>query len=90
MAFKKGNKLAKGREAGSKNVKTLEWEEFGKAIVEGNLPWMKTHLETLKKNEPEKAFDLIVELMEYFKPKLSRQELKAPPGSEMTYTLKFK
>ena len=91
QGFKKGQSgNPAGREPGSKNLRTLEWEAFGKAIIEGNLAWMQSHLEDLKEEQPAAAFDRLVELMEYFKPKLSRQELKAPPGSEVTYTLKFK
>lgn len=85
--FGKGNP---GKPAGAVNKRTLEWEAFGKAIIEGNLGWMQDHLEDLKADNPEAAFDRLVDLMEYFKPKLSRQELKAPPGSQVTYTLKFK
>ncbi len=79
-----------GKPVGTKSERVKQWEEFGKAIIEGNLPWMMGHLEELQANNPDRAFDRLMDLMEYFKPKLSRQELKAPPGSEVTYTLKFK
>ena len=80
----------KGREQGSKNARTQEWEQFGRAMIEGNLEWMNEHVARLKEEDPAKAFALIMDVMEYFKPKLARTELKAPPGTEVTYTLKFK
>lgn len=89
--FQKGQSgNPKGREPGSKNVRTQQWEEFGKAIIEGNLDWMQEQIDSLKAKQPAAAFGLLMDLMEYFKPKLSRTELKAPPGSEVTYKMKFK
>lgn len=89
--FKQGHSgNLNGRPEGSKNARTLEWEEFGRAIIEGNIPWVIDRLTTLKVNDPDKALSVLMEFMEYFKPKLSRQELKAPKGSEVTYTVKFK
>lgn len=89
MAFEPGNKHGKGRQEGSKNVRTEEWEAFGKAIIEGNLAWMQKHMDELKASEPEKAFDRLVELMEYFKPKLARTEHTGKVDSEVTVKHKW-
>lgn len=59
-------------------------------MIEGNLDWMQDHMDTLKWGDPDKAFALLMDLMEYFKPKLSRTEMKGPKGSEITYTVKFR
>lgn len=77
-----------GKPEGAVNQRTREWEAFGKVIIEGNLPWMQDHLDTLKASEPEKAFDRLVELMEYFKPKLARTEHTGKVDSEVTVTIK--
>ncbi len=58
--------------------------------MEGNLNWVHDRMETLKATDPDKAFDLFMTILEYCKPKQSRQELKAPAGLEVTYTVKFK
>jgi len=90
MAFEKGKSgNPNGREPGSKNVRTQEWEDFGKAIIEGNLDKMRAHIEAKWNEDPSAAFDLVVELMEYFKPKLARTEHTGKVDSELTVKHKW-
>ena len=65
-----------GRPVGTKNVRTLEWEAFGKDFVSEALPkvaefineCMDSHDEDLKF----KASSLALDVLEYFKPKQAR------------------
>lgn len=60
-----------GRKKGSKNKRTLHWQEMGEYIVtEG----VERYVEILKKL-PDKEFqDRFESIVEYFKPKLARTE----------------
>lgn len=64
--FKKGNK---GKPKGAKSSKTLEWEAFGKELLEHGMP---RALEVLQTCEDEKFLNHFTNLLEYFKPKLAR------------------
>lgn len=65
-----------GRPAGSKNQRTIEWEEFGKDFVHEAIPkvaefineCMDSHDEDLKF----RAASLALDVLEYFKPKQAR------------------
>ena len=72
MAAPKGHVKYGGRTAGVPNKKTLEWEEFGKKLLEVGLPRAMTIMETC---EDEEFMDNFQRLLEYFKPKLARNEL---------------
>ncbi len=73
MPFKKGQKKIGGKKKGTKNQKTLEWEEFGRHLLEYGLPRAQ---EILSKSTPDKFMEYFPKLLEYFKPKLGRTELK--------------
>lgn len=63
--------IGSGKKKGSKIKKTLEWEEFGRKIIEGNLQNIQTHIESLP---PEGQFEAMLKILAYFKPQLSRTE----------------
>lgn len=77
MGFQKGNKLARGRPAGSLNRSTEEMKLTIARAVNNTLNSLTKDLEEIKKRDPEKAMDLALKLMEYALPKLSRTEMKA-------------
>lgn len=71
--FAKGNP---GRPKGTKNAKTLQWEELGKQITEANTAKFNGLLGRLWDSpdigDQVKAAELFLKLVEYFKPKLQR------------------
>ena len=74
MPFKKGvSGNPKGKPAGSKHQKTLEWEALGEALVSKHSERANKVLASL---DDEKFLDAYGKLLEYFKPKQSRQEVK--------------
>lgn len=85
MAFKKGESgnLA-GKPPGTKSKKTLEWEEFGRELLEKGMP---RALDILSTCEDEDFMNNFTSLIEYFKPKLARTELSHK--GEQTITVKF-
>lgn len=81
MAFKKGQSgNPKGKPIGSKGTKTLEWEEFGKQLLENGLP---RAIEILQTCDDEKFIAQFANLLEYFKPKLARVDtLQLPENTQ--------
>lgn len=75
MPFKKGQVRAEtaGIKKGQKQVRTLEWEEFGRQILETGMPRM---LEIMESGDETQFSINFMQLLEYFKPKLSRSEVK--------------
>ena len=63
-----------GRKVGSKNVKTMQWTEFGEKLIDGNLERVQKYLDNLP--DPQ-FFSLWLQLLEYFKPKQSRTEVQS-------------
>ena len=61
---------------GVTNKTTSEIKEAYQLLVEKNLDNMTTWLEKIGKDNPEKAFDLIIKMSDFIVPKLSRQEVK--------------
>lgn len=59
-------------------------------MIEGNLEWAQARIEYLKKNDPDAAMDLFLDLLEYFKPKLARTEVKAEVDQKVSYSINFK
>ncbi len=80
--FAKGNP---GRVKGSKNLRTLQWEELGKEITDGNTGRFNDLLSRLwdspDVSDQLRAADLFLKVAEFFKPKLQRIHLQ-PGASE--------
>lgn len=76
MPFEKGHKLSKGRPHGALNRSTEEAKLTIARAVNNTLNTLSSDLEKIRKNDPERAIELSLKLMEYMLPKLSRTELK--------------
>ena len=75
--FEKGNP---GKPKGAKSFRTLEWEQFGKELLDKGMP---RALEILDTCDPNMFMNHFTGLLEYFKPKLARVDnLKLPEGTE--------
>ncbi len=78
MAAPKGHKGFKPK--GSKPTKTIEWENFGKELLEKGMP---RALEIMDTCEDEKFMNHFTGLLEYFKPKLARVDtLQLPENTQ--------
>lgn len=64
----------KGREVGSKNVRTQQWEALGASIQEVHT---KRFNEVLAGMDDEAFARTYLQVLEYFKPKLARTEIQA-------------
>lgn len=72
MAFQKGHKKVGGVTKGTKQKRTIEWEAFGRELLEKGLP---RALEILQTCEDEQFMHHFEKYLEYFRPKLARTEL---------------
>lgn len=77
MAFEKGNKLSKGRPKGAVNRSTEMMKVTIARAVDNTLNTLSSDLEKIRKQDPERAIELALKLMEFTLPKLSRTEMKA-------------
>ena len=77
MAFTKGHPKKGGKTKGTQNKVNKETREAYKQLVENNLDKMDGWLSRVAARDPEKAFDILIKLSEYFIPKLNRTEIKA-------------
>lgn len=77
MGFEKGHKLAKGRPKGAINRSTEMMKLTIARAVDNTLNTLSTDLEKIRKDDPERAIELALKLMEFTLPKLSRTEMKA-------------
>lgn len=68
---KSGN--PKGKPVGTKNTKTLQWEELGHSLLTGH---SKRANQILNDCDDEVFMDNYTKLLEYFKPKQARTEVK--------------
>jgi hypothetical protein len=85
MAPPKGHKGFKPK--GAKALKTLEWEEFGRELLENGMP---RALEIMKTAPPQLFMNHFTGLLEYFKPKLARVDnLSLPEYTEPLPTIKI-
>jgi len=77
MGFTKGHKLATGRPKGAINRSTEMMKLTIARAVDNTLNTLSADLEKIRKEDPERAIELALKLMEYTLPKLSRTEVKA-------------
>jgi hypothetical protein len=77
MAFQKGHKLATGRPKGAINRSTEMMKLTIARAVDNTLNTLSSDLEKIRKEDPERAIELALKLMEFTLPKLSRTEMKA-------------
>lgn len=77
MAFTKGNKLSTGRPKGAINRSTEMMKLTIARAVDNTLNTLSADLEKIRKDDPERAIELALKLMEYTLPKLSRTEVRA-------------
>ena len=75
--FEVGNKMSKGRPVGALNRSTEQMKLTLARAANKTLDTISEDLEKIRKDNPEKAIDLALKLMEYVMPKLSRTEMKA-------------
>jgi hypothetical protein len=76
MAFQKGNKLSTGRPKGAINRSTEMMKLTIARAVDNTLNTLSADLEKIRKDDPERAIELALKLMEFTIPKLSRTELR--------------
>ena len=82
MPFKKGQITnPKGRGKGTPNVKTKQWDEFGRQLMEENTDSvakiMKELADSALDKDKEKLMQYYFQLIEYFRPRQSRVESKS-------------
>jgi hypothetical protein len=77
MGFAKGHKLATGRPKGAINRSTEMMKLTIARAVDNTLNTLSADLEKIRKEDPERAIELALKLMEFTLPKLSRTELRA-------------
>ena len=77
MAFTKGHKLATGRPKGAINRSTEMMKLTIARAVDNTLNTLSADLEKIRKDDPERAIELALKLMEFTLPKLSRTEMRA-------------
>jgi hypothetical protein len=75
--FQPGNKFGKGRPPGKLNRSTEEAKLTIARAVNKTLNTLSEDLDKIRKENPEKAIDLCLKIMEYYLPKQSRVEMKA-------------
>jgi hypothetical protein len=73
MPAPKGNKYSTGRPSGSKNERTKQWEDLGEALLTRHAERANRIMETMP---DDKFLDNYGKLLEYFKPKQARTEIK--------------
>ncbi len=71
-----------GRPQGAKDRTQKETKVIFQQIVEGNIENFQSWIDEVAKRNPERAFDMVVKLMEFTLPKLKAVELTGEDGRE--------
>ncbi len=72
------------RPVGSKNTRTERWEEFAEWFVMGAVPRLRVEMEKLEGKE---FINTVKDLLEYFQPKLQRNEHTGKDGEKLHITM---
>lgn len=74
----------KGRKVGSKNKATMELRQVIADIADRQAPKVEAWLEKVAEDDPGKALDLFLRMIEYHIPKLARTEMTGEDGGALT------
>lgn len=81
--FKKGHEKKGGRQKGTPNKATKDVREAIAVFARGNVERLQGWLDAIAEENPEKAADLYVKLLEYHVPKLARSEIAGDPDNPL-------
>jgi hypothetical protein len=84
MSAPKGTRppnAGKGRPPGSTNKVTRDVRAALTQFAEGNVEKLQTWLDAVAKDDPARAADLFIRVLEYHIPKLARTELSGSEGN---------
>jgi len=79
-----------GRPQGAKDRTQKETKEIFHQIVEGNIDNFQTWIDEVAKRNPERAFDMVVKLMEFTLPKLKAVEMTSEGGKDVTINVSYR
>ena len=80
MSRPKGIPKTGGRQAGSPNKATKTAREAFAAFVENNVDQFQSWLNRIAEKDPKAAFQCVLDVSEYYIPKLQRTEISGPDG----------
>ena len=87
-AFKKGQKAGPGRPKGIPNKSTQTAREAIAQFVDGNADRLAGWLDQIAAENPQKAFDAFMSVVEYHVPKLARTEVTGKDGGDVQHSIK--
>ena len=77
-----------GRQKGTPNKATNEARQAISLFVEGNIQRLQEWLDRIADDDPQKAFDSFMKVVEYHIPKLSRAEHTGADGGAIEHSVK--
>lgn len=80
MAAPKGHERYGGKQKGSKNKKTMEWEAIGDYLIGDGA---KRAAEIMRTCKDEQFMSYFGQMIEYFRPKLARTEMTGKDGERL-------
>ena len=89
-AFKKGQKPGPGRPKGVANKSTQTAREAIAKFVDGNADRLAGWLDEIAAENPQKAFDAFMSVVEYHVPKLARTEMTGKDGGDIEHSIRVK
>lgn len=76
-----------GRVKGIPNKATSAAREAIASFVESNTPKLQDWLDKIARKDPEKAFNMVLALIEFHVPKLQRQEVTGADGQPLQFVV---